>query len=62
MWTCVICRFEVNLDDAVAPTQSNHCVCLRCYARETESARSISNELRSQLNSLLSVVEPVESL
>jgi hypothetical protein len=62
MWTCVICRFEVELDDAVAPTESHHCVCVRCYARETETALATPKELRRELSALLAVVDAVQSV
>ena len=38
MFICVICRFETELDDVIAPVANGRCVCLRCFVRETESA------------------------
>jgi hypothetical protein len=33
MFRCILCQFEIELDDAVAPTHKGRCVCLRCYFR-----------------------------
>jgi hypothetical protein len=49
MFTCIICRFEVPLDDAVAPTAAGRCVCLRCFSRETATARPMSKSLHREL-------------
>lgn len=49
MFTCVLCRFEVLLDDAVTPTAAGRCVCVRCFARETETERRMSRRLRLEL-------------
>jgi hypothetical protein len=45
MYLCVICRFPAELDDVIAPTSTGRCVCLRCYARETESTRHLSKSM-----------------
>ena len=57
MTICVICRFEVPVDDAVVPTAAGRCICLGCFARETESKRPMPPGLRRQLRDLLTVVE-----
>lgn len=45
MYTRVICRFPAELDDVIAPTAAGRCVCLRCYARETDSIRHLSKSM-----------------
>ena len=49
MRTCTICHFETELDDVVIAWDKGGCVCLRCYGRETSSARPMSETLRQQL-------------
>lgn len=46
MYRCLICRFQVQLDDAIAATRRGSCVCLRCYSRETHSELRLTDELR----------------
>ena len=58
MWTCAICRFETEMDDVVVATATGQCVCLRCYGRETGSARPMPKALRRELGAVLSVEEP----
>ncbi len=53
MYTCVICRFETELDDVIAPVASGRCVCLRCYARETETALPMPKALRQDVSATL---------
>jgi hypothetical protein len=53
MFTCVICRFEAELDDVIAPTRRGRCVCLRCFSRETDSSRQMSKDLRRDLSMVL---------
>ena len=53
MLTCVICHFETELDDVAIPGSARSCVCLRCYARETDSERPMSKELRRDLEATL---------
>ncbi|MFN8559774.1 MAG: hypothetical protein U0531_21315 [Dehalococcoidia bacterium] len=57
MFTCVICRFAAELDDVVAPTATGRCVCLRCFARETDTAMSMPKNLRRALSAALAEVE-----
>lgn len=49
MYRCLICRFTVPLDDAVAPTRFDTCICLSCYTRETNTTLRLSDRLRRQL-------------
>jgi recombinational DNA repair protein (RecF pathway) len=53
MYRCVICRFETELDDVIAPTASGRCVCLRCFARETDTLRPMPRALQRALSALL---------
>lgn len=53
MFVCVICRFGVELDDAVTPTRSGGCVCIRCYSRETGTARPMTKDLRRDISTAL---------
>ena len=58
MLTCAICRYETPLDDAVAATANGHCICLRCYSRETGSARPMPKALRRELTNMLAQLDP----
>lgn len=49
MYECVICHFLVELDDAIAPISSGRCVCVGCFARETDSVHSMTKELKRDL-------------
>ena len=49
MYVCVICRFQVELDDVVAPTATGRCVCVACFARETGTARPMPKTLRREV-------------
>ena len=51
--TCRICRFGAELDDIVLRGETGWCICLRCYGRETDSARAMPKPLRQQLIALL---------
>ncbi len=53
MFTCIICRFDSELDDVATPVRGDRCICLRCYARETNSAKSMPKILRRQVISAL---------
>jgi hypothetical protein len=61
MYQCVICKFEVQLDDAVAPTAGGHCVCLRCFVRETESERPMDKGYRQSILAVLTETAAIES-
>jgi hypothetical protein len=50
---CIICRFTAELDDAVIPTTAGRCICLRCFSRETGSAKVLNRRLRDELNAVL---------
>ena len=53
MFNCVICRFDAELDDVVAPISGGRCVCLRCYGRETDTALLMSKDLQRDVVSAL---------
>jgi hypothetical protein len=57
MLTCIICRFETELDDAVAATPRGRCVCLRCYNRETGAERRMPKDLRRAVVEALAALE-----
>ena len=58
MFTCAICHFATELDDVVALTTPGHCICLRCFHRETESTLPMPKELRRQVIAVLEAQEP----
>jgi hypothetical protein len=60
MTTCIICRFPVPLDDAIAPTADGRCLCLGCFARETETALPMPKRLRQEIITIVAV-EGIES-
>jgi hypothetical protein len=57
MATCVICRFETELDDVVLGGRTGRCVCLRCFDRETGSARPMPKALHRALVTTLAAIE-----
>jgi hypothetical protein len=59
MYSCVICRFLVELDDAMVPTPSGRCICFRCFSRETESAVHMPKWLEGELLAVLTEGEAV---
>jgi len=57
MATCMICRFETELDDVVLGGRTGRCVCLRCFDRETGSARPMPKNLRRAFSAALAETE-----
>ena len=57
MNVCIICRFETELDDVVL-FGSSRCICLRCYMRETATARPFPARLRREVSAILTEREP----
>jgi len=55
--TCIICHFETELDDIVVAGAGGQCICLRCYARETNSERPMPKELRREIIAALATLE-----
>ena len=58
MLTCIICRFQTELDDAISATPSGRCLCLRCYTRETGSGRPMPKPLQREVIATLRQVDP----
>ncbi len=58
MSICRICRFETEPDDVVVRGAAGGCICLRCYGRETGSARPMPKALRRDLQAALATLEP----
>ena len=57
MFICTICRLDMELDDVVLRRPNGLGICLRCYARETESARPMPKELQRELIAVLDAIE-----
>ncbi len=57
MATCTICRYETELDDVVLGGHTGRCICLRCFGRETDSARPMPKGLRRALRAALAAIE-----
>ncbi len=53
MYRCLICHFNVELDDAIAATRRGTCICVRCFARETNSEQAVSPALRRDVEDAL---------
>lgn len=56
MFKCVVCKFYVELDDAVVPTAEGRCICVGCFYRQTGEERRLSPALRRELESVLAAV------
>ncbi len=55
--TCIICRFATELDDrAVIGGTAERCICLRCYSRETDTARPMPKALQRELRTTLAAI------
>ena len=57
MKTCIICRFETELDDVAVEGHGERCVCLRCFTRETDTARRMPKPLRREVIAILDACE-----
>ena len=57
MFICTICRLDTELDDVVLRRSNGEGICLRCYARETESARPMPKPLQRELIALLDAIQ-----
>jgi hypothetical protein len=53
MYTCSLCHFEMELDDAVLPRPNGMCICLRCYAQTVGKELQMPKELRREVTALL---------
>ena len=56
MFTCRICLFDTELDDVAIALQGDRCICLRCYGRETDTAKPMAKVLRRQVISALAAI------
>ncbi len=57
MYTCSICRFATELDDVAIASAHGHCICLRCYDRETGAARPMPKLLQRVVSEALTAAE-----
>ena len=57
MPVCTLCHFAVPLDDVVVRHAAGRCVCLRCYGRETGSAKPMPKALRRDVIAALAALE-----
>jgi hypothetical protein len=57
MPVCIICRFETEIDDVAVEGAAGHVVCIRCYARETETERPMPKTLRQEIIAALYEIE-----
>ena len=49
MYTCCLCRFDAELDDVAVLRGATGCVCVRCFARETENVHPMPKALRRDI-------------
>jgi hypothetical protein len=57
MLVCIICRFELEIDDVAIEAAGGHAVCVRCYARETENKLPMPKSLRQEIVAALNESE-----
>jgi hypothetical protein len=57
MHTCILCHFATELDDVALTLAASGIICLRCFGRETASARPMPKPLRRQLEATLALVD-----
>lgn len=53
MYMCVICHFDVPLDDTVISGKTGSCICLRCYVREAGVDHPMAPSLRRDVAATL---------
>jgi hypothetical protein len=49
MYTCVMCRYAIELDDIALRRGEVICICLGCYGRETRTTLPMPHGLRRAL-------------
>jgi hypothetical protein len=54
--TCVLCRFQTELDDVAVGRGATGCICLGCFARATGSQRPMPAALRRAIIDALAEV------
>jgi hypothetical protein len=57
MLRCILCAFDTELDDAVVTSSTGRCICLRCYARETNNQKPMTKRLRRELAAALDTIQ-----
>jgi hypothetical protein len=53
MFTCILCRFQTEADDAAIGGRVGTCICLRCYVRQVGAERPMPAELRRAVEDTL---------
>jgi len=53
MWTCILCRFDVVLDDVLLMFKSGRAICLACYQREVDQAQPMPAALRRAITAAM---------
>jgi hypothetical protein len=48
-WTCCQCGWLVEADDAITPTLTGRCFCVRCYALVNQDERHVSRRLMREI-------------
>lgn len=57
MLRCILCGFDVELDDTVVVSASHRCICLLCFNTETNSHKRMGRTLQRELTATLSTIE-----
>ena len=52
---CILCNFDTEVDDAVVSSRGR-CICLRCYSRETDTQKPMTNALRREVAATLAAI------
>jgi len=53
MYTCLLCKYPTELDDAIATPRDGRCICLRCFHEQVGDRRRIDRSLRHAIEELL---------
>ena len=53
LYFCTVCRFTCEEDDVAVKGFANHCVCLGCYQRLTDTKLPMSKSLRRDVEDAL---------
>ena len=56
MFRCIICHFDVELDDVIVMPIGGRCICVACYRRETESELPMPKALRREISAALAEI------
>jgi len=57
MYLCQLRRFATHLDDVALRRGDAGCICLACYARETDTARPMPKALRHHISAALAGID-----